>query len=382
MLPLCFSAFVCFGMVLVLVGANQAEIAGEFHLDLARSGLLGSALAVGLGIGFVAAGPLFDRLPRRPLYAGAALLAAAALLGVDSGAGYGRLLLHIAATGLGIASYATFNSALVAERYREHSARPMTIVHAAATLGALLGPALVGALAARHHWTASFQWTGAAHLGIAAWAFFAPFPASAPRIAGARDTVKLGLRRFFPELLPFAAVAFAYVGIESTLTVFAVPYAGEGLGLPPERGRTAISGLWLGLLAGRMVTAALPGRRGPRLLVAAGALGCACVLAGTVSASTRVVALFGVVGFALGCVYPLMIALAGQQFPGVPGTAAGLAGAAGALGGSLVPWLTGVIGDAAGVAAAIGSMAFWSVAIAAGGAAVLRLAPPAFEDLG
>jgi fucose permease len=376
MLPLCFSAFVCFGMVLVLVGANQAEIARELHLDLARTGLLGSALALGLGVGVVAAGPLFDNRSRRPLFVGSTLLAAAALLGIDASVSYPRLLLHVVAAGLGIGAYDTFINALVVERFRERAVRPMTIVHAAATLGAMLGPVLVGAAAAQHHWTVSFRWTGAAHLGIAAWALLVRFPAPPSRAPAERAIATPRRLLLSPALLPFAAVAFAYVGIEAAMTIFAVPYAGEGLGLAPERGRAAISGMWLGLLAGRMLTAALPNRLGPRLLVVAGALGCACVLAGVVSASPRVVALFIAVGIALGCVYPLLIALAGHQFSHAPGTAAGLAAGAGAVGGFFVPWLTGAIGDAGGIAAGVGSLALWSLVIAAGGAAAIRQEPP------
>jgi MFS family permease len=55
-LPLCFSAFLAFGAVLVLLGANQASLAAELGLDLAQSGLLASALALGLGAGVVIAG--------------------------------------------------------------------------------------------------------------------------------------------------------------------------------------------------------------------------------------------------------------------------------------------------------------------------------------
>ena len=70
LLPFCFSAFIGFGMVLILVGANQAALADALDLSLARTGLLSSAMALGIGIGVVGAGPLFDRYPRRPLFVG------------------------------------------------------------------------------------------------------------------------------------------------------------------------------------------------------------------------------------------------------------------------------------------------------------------------
>jgi fucose permease len=75
--------------------------------------------------------------------------------------------------------------------------------------------------------------------------------------------------------------------------------------------------------------------------------------------------LFGVVGAALGCVFPLMVALAGERLPDDRGLASGVVVAAGALGGFAIPWLHGAIGDAAGVAVGVASLAVWCVAIAA-----------------
>jgi fucose permease len=376
---LCFAAFACFGLVLVLIGANQAEIASDLQLDLMRSGLLGSALALGLAVGVVGAGPLFDRGPRRPLFMGSTLLAAASLLGVDSTMSYERLLLHLVFIGVGIGAYDTFISALIVEEHGERAARPMVIVHAAATLGAMIGPVLFGALTEGRHWTASFWWTGAAHLAIAFFSLFISFPARTTRPRAERSSrSQTGVRAILTSraIIPFAAVAFAYVGVEACMTLFAIPYASGSLELSEARGRFAISGFWCGLLLGRVAVAALPGRIGPGLLILAGALACGCVVAGVGSASPYLVSLFAVTGLVLGGVFPLMIALVGHQFPDAPGTAAGLAAGAGALGGLLVPWLTGWIGDEFGVAIALGSLALWSLAIAAGGGAASRLPPP------
>jgi fucose permease len=370
-LPLCFCAFLAFGVVLVLVGANQASLAGDLSLDLARSGLLASSLALGLGAGVVIAGPLFDRYPRRPLFVGSALLAAAALLGVEREMSYARWLAHVAFAGAGIGLYDTLINAVVVQRYRERAARPMLAVHSAATIGAMLGPPLVGWIAVAHHYTASFHAAGLAHVAIAAWAAFVPLPAPDPRDPTTGGEARGGLA--LAPLLPLAAVAFAYVGVEASVTVFAVPYASEALALPAERGQLAISAFWLGLLAGRLVLLGARTALGARVLIAAGA-GAAVLLAAAAGLprAPLELALFGV-GAALGCVYPLMIALAGQTSPSASGTAAGLAAGAGALGGFAVPWLTGAAGDAAGIALGFGSLAVWCAAIALAAAASRRV---------
>jgi len=373
MLALCFSAFVCFGLVLILAGAHQAEIAAELGLDLAQSGLLVSALALGLGVGVVAAGPLFDRTDRRRLFLGSTAFAGLALLSVAPGIGFHALLVRVVAIGFGIGVYDTFINAVVVERFHDEAARPMALVHAGATVGAMLGPLAIGVLAADLHWTTSFRAVGLAHGLIAAWALRVSFPALPVR-TGEEDPPRARALLRSTALLPFAGVSFAYVGVESALTIFAVPYADLALGLDPDAGRNAISGLWLGLFVGRMTTALFPPSAGARLIAAAGVASALGVAAATVLAATQVAAVFALLGIALGCVYPVMIAGAGRQFPEMPGTAAGLVAGAGAVGGFCVPWLTGAFGDLLGVANGIATLAVWCALIAAGGLAIGRLA--------
>ena len=369
MLPLCFCAFLAFGAVLVLLGANQASLAAELGLDLAQSGLLASALALGLGAGVVIAGPLFDRYPRRPLFVGSALLAAVALLGVQREMSYARWLVHAAAAGMGIGLYDTLINAVVVQRYRERAARPMLAVHSAATIGAMVYPWLVGWIAATHHFTASFAAAGWAHVAIAGWAACVALPGPEPRAAtpgGGAGALAIA------SLLPIAAIAFAYVGVESSVTMFAVPYASGALGLDAERGRNAIGAFWLGLLLGRLAMLAVRTALDARILVAAGAIAAVLLAAGVGGGVPPELGSFGV-GCALGCLYPLMIALAGQTAPFARGTAAGLAAGAGGLGGVAVPWVTGAAGDAAGIALGFASLALWCGAIAAAAAVSHRV---------
>jgi len=368
-LPLCFSAFVCFGVVLVLVGANQASLAEALSLDLAASGLLASTLALGLGVGVVVAGPLFDRYPRRPLFVGSTLLAGAALLGVEDGMSYSRWMAHCALAGFGIGVYDTLINAVVVQRYEARAVRPMLVLHAGATLGAVLGPPAVAWLTGWRDYTTSFAAAGAAHVAIAAWAACVPLPA--PSRSGAPSAAAL-LRGGAPLAL-LGVVAFAYVGVEAAVTVFAVPYSEGALGLPTTRGQLAISAFWLGLLAGRIGLLALPGALGARVLLASGAVGAALLAALVAWPALPIEVSLLAVGVALGSVYPVMITLAGQRHPEARGTAAGLAAGAGALGGFAVPWLAGALGDAAGIAAGFGSLAAGCAVIAFAAAALRRM---------
>ena len=80
MLGLGLGGFFCFGLVLVMIGANQADLARDLQLDFTRTGLLAAALAMGIGIVVVGAGPLFSRFARRPLFLASKLINCIALM--------------------------------------------------------------------------------------------------------------------------------------------------------------------------------------------------------------------------------------------------------------------------------------------------------------
>ena len=76
------------------------------------------------------------------------------------------------------------------------------------------------------------------------------------------------------------------------------------------------------------------------------------------------------VGFFLGGVFPVMIGLAGIAFPSSAGTAVGLAGGLGSLGGFVVPWLTGRLANGIGLSLALASLGVWLLALVAAAAVV------------
>ncbi len=376
MLLLGSAAFFALGVVLVLVGANQPDMARDLSLDLSASGFLGASLALGLGVGVTVSGPLVDRLPRRPLFVAACLVTALALLTAETGMSYARAIGHVAVVGAGCGFYDTLLNAAAIDRFRDRAARALAVLHAAATAGAVAGPPLVAWTAAGGDWAASFRALGVVFAALAVWAAFVRLPDGAGRqraTGGDRDAAArpplLG-----PALVGLGAVAFAYVGVENGLTLFAVPWATAGLALSEAAGRTGISVFWLGLLVGRLPLVALRRPPGAAVLAASGLLGAAILCAAAGLARPELVAVMALAGLALGPVYPVMIALAGRCFPAASGTAAGLVGGAGALGGFLLPWWAGIAGDALGVIPAIGMLGAFCLVIAAAALSLARSA--------
>jgi fucose permease len=374
-LALAFVSFFAFGVGLVIVGANQAGLAAALALDLSASGLLAASLSLGIGAGVLASGPVVDHFRRRPLFAAASAGSALALAGVSAEMGFARAVFCLAAFGFALGCYETLLNTVVAERYRERAARPLSFVHVGATLGAVVGAPVIAWIAARSHWAASFHASAAVFVALGLVGLPVPFDAHRPpaRSDGRRAGLGVGA-----AILPYAGVALCYVGVETAVTLFATPYARDALGLAQARGVAAISAFWLGLLGGRLLFLLWRGPVDARLLAAAG-FGAALLLAAGVAAELRALELLvGGAGLLLGLVFPVFVALAMLRFPEARGTATGVVTGAGALGGFLVPWVTGVLGDARGIRAAFLSLAAWCLLLAACALVALReRRPPA-----
>jgi fucose permease len=365
LLAFCFAIFVVFGVVLVLVGANQDALAAALDIGLAESGLLTSVLALGIGSGMAVGGPLADRVSRRALALGAVWTAGAALVGVTEQMSFARLLVHVYALGAGAGmANLVFNVAVV-QRFAEQAPRRLLMMHSAATLGAIVGPALAALLGDPEHWTPSFRAAGATYLALSLWLWRVPL-GDPDAVRGEATSLEPGAPL---ELAALCLAAFAYLGVEAALTVFAVPYAVEGLGLPADRGRAAISAFWLGLFAGRMGALLWRGALDARAVAVSGAAAAVALAAAAMLWTPRVEWVFGLAGLTLGPVFPLLVALGARSLPARPGLATGVLTGVGSLGGFVLPWLAGAVGDRGGVDVSIATLVVAAAVL--GGAAVL-----------
>jgi fucose permease len=381
------ATFFTFGIVLTLLGSTQAEMARDLGLDLTASGFLGAVLALGIGAGVLVAGPLVDRFARAPLFAGACVLSAAAMFGVDSSRGYAQVVALLVVIGLGCGFYDTLVNVVVVERAGVRGASALAIVHSSATLGAAVGPLLVRFGLSHGHWSGVFHALGWVHLGLAVAGV--GLGGSRPGVGegagagtrtGTRTSTSTGTNRDVlplpltpagtrtttfgrslvlgatlaaaPALLALGFVAFAYVGVENGLTIFAVPWASH-LAESERAGQWSISAFWSGLLIGRLSLVIARSERGLQLLAACGIAGAAVVCGCSAFELGPLVLVMTLAGLAMGPVYPVTIALAAQRVPAAAGTALGLVAASGACGGFAIPWLVGAVGDAIGIRPAL-----------------------------
>ena len=116
---------------------------------------------------------------------------------------------------------------------------------------------------------------------------------------------------------------------------------------------------WGGLLAGRLMLLTVRQRIDARFLAGAALAGICVIGFGIGVRAESIETVYGLAGLGMGFVFPVLIALASEHAPAARGTATGLAGGAGALGGLAIPPLHGSVGDHFGVATALLTLVFW-----------------------
>ena len=133
-------------------------------------------------------------------------------------------------------------------------------------------------------------------------------------------------------------------------------------------------------MLGRLVSARFADRFDHLRLATAASAASAVALAGAIAvpAIPVQIALFALVGFTLGPIYPLIMAVAGERFQGRASAVSGILTAAGVVGGVVYPPLMGLLSVSVGLTAAMAGTAL--ICLGCAGAIVvagrLRLPEP------
>src|SRR6185503_12215459 len=179
-------------------------------------------------------------------------------------------------------------------------------------LGALASPLAIGRLVeAGAGWQAILIGTTSVAIPVAILFAVVAMPSGRHARSAGAATVRVGLS------LPIIALAIAiacYVASEVGVSNWLVRFLESAtIGLATS----ALALFWGCLALGRIVTAALGDRFDHARFAATAALvaGIALVAAVLVPSLPASIALFGVVGFAFGPVYPLIMAVGGDRFP-------------------------------------------------------------------
>jgi len=341
-------ALCCLGMLtLGLVGNVPAlcltQVAGEFALDKAASGLFIGCMFWGLVTSILIAGPLADRVGFRYLMAAAAVFEAAGMcLVAFSGRAWTAYAGEFVA-GVGMGIFDALVTPLACAVYPRARARVASLLHSFYPFGMFL-VVLVFLLLTRLGWTWRSIYVVVGLSSIPAGALFlvVRLPTKAhegeERLTG-RKLLRGGVFWFLLAAILLAGTA--ELGFSQWLPAY-IEWATRGT---QAGGALALLLFGAAMTAGRLGNSALAHRIRPRALYAWGAAVCVAALLAAAIPGPRWLTPVAAVLFGLGVcgLWPMTLAMAGDRFPRAGASMYSLLHAAGNLGGFVGPLAVGVM---------------------------------------
>ena len=357
----CF-AFLLIGWSGLLVPSLSREIEVDFGQTDVGLGIFYFVAAAAYAAGSVLGGMATERVGRRPVLVLAATLHAAGLVGLGLAPGWAAILAAGVVRSLGAGGIDGGVNGLIVDLFGNSRGRALSLVHLFYALGAVGAPFL---LAFRSSLGLSWQLvvvaTGLATVPLV-------LLLAVTELVGGRHHAGADQRAGQSSVLvlPLGVLAVAigcYVAFSTGVSNWLVRFLGSA---PGGTATLALSLFWAGLMAGRLVSAAIADRFDHvKLAIAAAAATSAAVLAAVLAPTLELsIVLFALAGFAAGPVYPLIMAIGGERFPGRSAAMSGILSAAGIAGSLAYPPLMGVISVTAGLPIAMAGTAVFGASAA------------------
>jgi FHS family glucose/mannose:H+ symporter-like MFS transporter len=232
---------------------------------------------------------------------------------------------------------------LVLDLYPTARGRALNTLHLFFSVGALSSPLAVGRLVeAGIPWQAVVLGTAAITIPIAILWATVSMPHGrhhASKAEGEPRSRRLALR--WPLIALEIAIG-CYVASEIGVSNWLIRFLEDA---PLALATTSLSLFWGGLAVGRLVSARVSDRFDHLQFAAISALaaGVATIAAVLVPSTEASIALFAVVGFASGPVFPLIIAIGGERHPGRSSAVSGFLTASAVIGGTIYPPVMGFL---------------------------------------
>lgn len=358
----------------LLVPSLIRSIELDFRQTDAGIGTFYLVWAIAYAVGSLGGGVVTERIGRRRILIAAALAHGLGLAVVALVPPWGVALAAAVPAGLGAGALDGGSNGLILDLYQAARGRALNILHLFFSIGALSSPLVVGQLVdAGVAWQGILIATAVVFVPLAGLYAVASLPhgrhVAAPRESGARRATPIA---FTWPLLTLEVAIACYVAAEVGVSNWLVRFLDT---VPLGTATGALSLFWAGLALGRLISARIADRFDHLqfTIVAttiAGIATFAAVLVPSVGAS---ILLFGLVGFASGPVFPMIVAVAGDRFPQRSAAVGGFMAGASVAGSSLYPPIMGFMSVSVGLSAAMLGAGLLSLACAVSLLAARRL---------
>jgi fucose permease len=315
-------AILIYGMIAAMLGTILPDLSDRFRLSPSQNGTIAFAQALGLIIASLAVGPLLDNEGKKlGLILGLALISIA-LFALPRSPGFRSILLLLFLLGVGGGIVVTAANSLVSDVGEAHRATALNLVNLFFGLGGLATPFIAANLFGRNWVRLCYTIASLTVVTLAIQAFTKmPGPTGVGRFVLADAAPVLGR----PLLLLVGFFLFLYIGCEVGIWNW-LPRHLIAQGIPESRALNILSlGFALGLLIGR--GAILPILiRVPAITVTLVASVAMAVTTYLMLRTTQAAAAFILVllsGISMAPVFPTTIAIVGDAFPRMTGTAIG-----------------------------------------------------------
>lgn len=315
-------AIFVYGMIAAMLGTILPNLSERFHLTPSQNGTIAFAQALGLMIASLAVGPLVDDEGKKAgLILGLAFISIA-LFALPRSSGFRSVVFLLFLLGVGGGIVVTGANALVSDVAEAHRASALNLVNLFFGLGGFATPFISANLLKRD--SVRLCYTVAClsvlTLGIQA-ATRMPPPAGAGRFILADAGAVLGR----PLLLLLGFFLFLYVSCEVGIWNWLVRHL-IAQGIPESRSLNILSlGFALGLLIGRVVVSPILVHVSAINVTLAASVSMAVatfLMLRTAKPSTAFALVF-LAGLSMAPVFPTTLAIVGDAFPRMTGTAIG-----------------------------------------------------------
>jgi fucose permease len=335
-------AIFIYGMIAAMLGTILPDLSDRFHLSPSQNGTIAFAQALGLIIASLGVGPLLDNEGKKVgLILGLAFISLA-LFALPRSPGFRSILLLLFLLGVGGGIVTTSTNALVSDVGETHRATALNLVNLFFGLGALATPFISANLFARNWVRLCYTIASLTVVTLVMQAFTKmPGPTGAGRFVLAEAAPVLGR----PLLFLIGLFLFLYISCEVGIWNW-LPRHLIAQGIPLARALNILSlGFALGLLIGR--AAVLPIlTHVPAItvtLVGSVAMAVTTFLMLRTNRPAAAFALVFLAGLSMAPVFPTTLAIVGDAFPRMTGTAIGFVITCGWVGLAVSSRIIGVI---------------------------------------
>jgi fucose permease len=345
--------FILFGISLTIIGATLPKIIADFQWSYISTGIVLSAGSIGYFVSSFVAGILLQKLgPKKVIVIGMGLQFVGLLFFAFTPFVLLNMLLNLMIGFGGGGTEVVVNFSMV-KMERSGQSRLMNFMHAAFSVGAVVGPYIVIMLMrAELGWQMIYRIMAFVSLAMAVVFCFLPLS----RLNGveeekSEEKVRTTSILRDPVLILSFLILLIYVGSELGVSNWVSEYYVKFFKASADVGAFMVSIFWIGLLAGRLGTSII--YKGSRPEAVALGLACLCTVSLIFALLIRTPIVAGIgfclAGLGYSAIYPLIMALVGRHFKTTQGAAVGFAATGGGIGSFVFPFIMAAISNAFGI---------------------------------